>query len=143
MTEIVHSIDRIRAVPKIVPALPVLCLRGWSQTLVADIFVDGTAPTGLSFEHFNGMSGEPYFPGMIGPGVALFDYDGDGDMDVYLVQGQMLGGKPVPEATIAPRYPVPLTDRPVTMRITWPNGTEERYADLAPGRYHVFRPGGA
>jgi len=111
MTEIVHSIDRISAVPKIVPALPVLCLLGWSQTLAADIFVDGTLPTGMSFEHFNGMSGELYFPEMMGSGVALFDYDGDGDMDVYLVQGQMLGGKPVSEATIAPRYPVPLTDR--------------------------------
>jgi hypothetical protein len=74
-------------------------------------FTDATERSGLSFHHFNGMSGELYFPEMMGSGVALLDYDGDGDMDVYLVQGQMLGGKPVAAATFAPRYPAPQTDR--------------------------------
>ncbi len=111
VTEIDHSAGLPGAASQALRVLPALLLLGWSRVPAADIFVDATVSTGLSFEHFNGMSGELYFPEMMGSGVALFDYDGDGDMDVYLVQGQMLGGKPVSEATIPPRYPTPLTDR--------------------------------
>ncbi len=55
-----------------------------------DWFVDGTAAAGLDFVHVNGMSGAYYMAEIMAPGVALFDYDNDGDLDVYLVQGQPL-----------------------------------------------------
>lgn len=54
-------------------------------------FVDRAHETGLDFVHFNGMTGKFYQPEIMAPGVALFDYDNDGDLDVYLVQGQLLG----------------------------------------------------
>jgi hypothetical protein len=71
-------------------------------------FVDATADTGLDFVHFNGMTGEFYYPEIIGPGVALFDYDNDGDLDIFVVQGQRLGaGTPL----VPPRDRLPLKGR--------------------------------
>src|SRR5947208_15111339 len=70
-------------------------------------FTERAADAGLDFVHFNGMSGEFYYPEIMAPGVALLDYDNDGDLDVYLVQGQMLGaGKSVADATFAPQGPL-------------------------------------
>jgi len=42
--------------------------------------------TGLRFTHRSGASGKFYMPEIMGAGVALFDYDSDGDLDVFFVQ---------------------------------------------------------
>jgi len=48
---------------------------------------------GLSFVHESGH-GERYFmPEIMGGGAALFDMDGDGDLDVYLVQSGSIQGQ--------------------------------------------------
>ncbi len=56
-----------------------------------EIFTDRTKESGIDFVHFNGMAGAHYYPEVIGSGVALFDYDNDGDLDIFLVQGSQLG----------------------------------------------------
>ena len=57
----------------------------------------------LDFVHWNGMTGEMYFPEMMGQGGALLDYDGDGDLDAFFVQGKTLGpGKPLSPAPAQP-----------------------------------------
>ena len=53
-------------------------------------FVEVAAATGLVFRHFNGAGGAYYQPEIFGPGVALLDYDGDGDLDIYLPQATRL-----------------------------------------------------
>ncbi len=54
------------------------------------IFVDRAAELGVDFVHVNGMTGELYYAEHMGGAVALFDYDDDGDLDLYLGQGHLL-----------------------------------------------------
>ncbi len=57
----------------------------------SELFTESAAATGLAFTHVNGATGKYYLPEQMGAGVALFDYDNDGDLDVFLVQDGPLG----------------------------------------------------
>ena len=57
-----------------------------------DWFVDIAEISGLDFVHTTGATGQYYFPEIAGSGCGLFDYDGDGDLDVYAIQSFPLGG---------------------------------------------------
>jgi len=94
-------------------------LRSLSQTAASgqttgsvEVFTDMARGVGLDFVQFNGMSGEFYIVENLGGGGALFDYDNDGDLDVFLVQGRMLGkGKTLADASFPPSPDRALTDR--------------------------------
>ena len=63
---------------------------GQDQVISTPLFSEVASRVGLDFKHFNGAGGEYYLPEIVGSGVALLDYDGDGDLDVYLIQSTML-----------------------------------------------------
>ncbi|MCL4202860.1 MAG: VCBS repeat-containing protein [Pirellulaceae bacterium] len=53
---------------------------------------DMTARTGITFQHTDGSSGRYYIIEAMSAGLALFDYDGDGLIDVYFLNGAPLRG---------------------------------------------------
>ena len=57
-------------------------------------FADAGDAAGIDFVHYNGFSGEYYYVETFGAGAAFLDYDGDGRLDLYLVNGTYLTGHP-------------------------------------------------
>ncbi len=55
-------------------------------------FEEVALQVGVDFVHFNGMTGQLYTAEVVGPGVALFDFDNDGDLDIFLGQGREFDG---------------------------------------------------
>ena len=66
------------------------CLDVVGQQKAEPIFRDVAEQAGLKFQHHNGMTGKFYLPEVTGSGGALFDFDNDGDLDGFLVQGNVL-----------------------------------------------------
>ena len=62
-------------------------------------FVDITATSGIHFRHMASHTSKKYLPETMGAGVALFDYDNDGRLDIFLVNGAPLAD-PTPMGTI-------------------------------------------
>lgn len=56
-----------------------------AKSRAAKSFVDITDQVGLDFQHVAGPLGSYFMPEVNGTGGAFFDYDSDGDLDIYLI----------------------------------------------------------
>lgn len=56
------------------------------------LLVDATVEAGLAFRHRHGGTGRRYMPETMGSGLAWLDYDGDGWVDLYLVNAEPTPG---------------------------------------------------
>ncbi len=77
---------------------------GWATVLQAALpgLAEGpillrnvTANSGIDFRHTDGSSGRHYIVEYVASGMATFDYDGDGLVDIYFLNGQPLPGTKV------------------------------------------------
>lgn len=76
------------------------------------LFAERAAALGVDFFYFNGRSGEYYFPEINGAGLALLDYDDDTDLDIFFIQGTLLGpDKKLEQALVPPKHPPPFRHR--------------------------------
>jgi hypothetical protein len=90
-----------------IPALPIAGLSMQSPTAPAVKFVDVTQELGIHFKHESSPTTQKYLLETMGSGVALFDCDNDGRLDIFFVNGARVED-PMPKSAVphkdGPRY---------------------------------------
>ena len=109
------------AVPKVTQlSSPVVPQRATEQMPTVK-FTDITAASGIKFVHNNGATGDKLLPETMGSGVAILDFDKDGDQDLLFVNGTHWPGK------------APQGGRPPTTQVLYRNEGAAKFTDVTTG----------
>jgi enediyne biosynthesis protein E4 len=92
-----------------------------------EAFIDVTDRSGINFRYQASHTSRKYLLETMGAGVALFDYDNDGRLDIYLVNGAPLAD-PTPKGTIPQKTGSQYWDRLYHQK---PDGTFEDVTEKA------------
>ena len=95
MALVLHRESRTNVAIPAGPLLAWLCLLAAAPAGSPIQLRDVTEQTGITFEHTDGGCGRRYIVETVSAGLALFDYDDDGDVDVYFLNGAPLLGTKV------------------------------------------------
>jgi len=97
--------DRAKSIAFAAPAVRrVASWIGWAAVVQAAVWCRAQGPiqlrnvtsnSGIDFCHTDGSSGRHYIVEYVASGLATFDYDGDGLVDIYFLNGQPLPGTKV------------------------------------------------
>jgi len=98
-----------------------------STGIVPGNFVDVTRDAGINFLHQAPHTSRKYLIETMGSGVALFDYDNDGRLDLFLVNGAPFSD-PTPKGTVPQKTGPPYWNRLYHQK---PDGTFEDDTDKA------------
>ena len=98
-----------------------------SASRSGETFVDATQRLGVSFQYHASHTSKKYLLETMGPGVALFDFDNDGRLDIFLVNGAPIGD-PTPKGAVPQKTDSQYWNRLYHQR---PNGSFEDVTEKA------------
>jgi enediyne biosynthesis protein E4 len=83
----------IPAAPKVTQLSSPVAPQPATEQMPTVKFADITAASGITFVHNNGATGDKLLPETMGSGVAIFDFDNDGDQDLLFANATWWPGK--------------------------------------------------